>query len=251
MAEHATTVTRTQYEHVLERHTSGQFQANVGDVERLFSLIGGGALAMYGLRRSLGHLALIAAGGALIYRGLTGRCAVYETFGLSTASQDSGPGITLAATVTVNKPAADVYRFWRRFENHPRFVSHLESVVSTDNKRSHWVAKGPMQRPIAWDAEIVEEQENALLSWRSLPGADLDNAGTVRFQELPNGRGTEVRLQINYSPPGGIAGAALARLFKTPSERQLKEDLRRFKQIIEAGEMSSVADQPSGRSVSS
>jgi uncharacterized membrane protein len=217
----------------------------------LLSLVGGGTLVLYGLRRSLGYLALIASGGFLIYRGLAGRCAVYETFGISTTNQDGSPGVTLAATVTVNKPAADVYRFWRRFENHPRFVAHLESVVSTGNKRSHWVAKAPMQLPIEWDAEIIEERENTLLSWRSLPGADVDNAGTVRFRELPNGRGTEIRLRLDYSPPGGIAGVALARLFKTLTERQLKEDLRRFKQIIETGEIPIVADQPSGFSASS
>ena len=251
MAEHATTVTRPPYEHATEPHTPAAPRVNVGDFERLLSLIGGGTLALYGLRRSLGYLALIAGGGALIYRGLTGRCAVYEACGISTVNQDPGPGVTLEATVTVNKPAADVYRFWRRLENHPRFVAHLESVVSTGNKRSHWVAKAPMQMPIEWDAEIIEERENALLSWRSLPGADVDNAGTVRFRELPNSRGTEVRLRLDYSPPGGMAGVTLARLFKALTERQLKEDLRRFKQIIEAGEMPTVADQPSGHSVSS
>jgi uncharacterized membrane protein len=248
MAEHATTVTRSPYEHATELHTPAGSQ-NVGDYERLLSLIGGGTLALYGLRRSLGYLALIAGGGFLIYRGLTGRCAVYEAFGISTVTQNTGPGVTLEATITVNKPAADVYRFWRRLENHPQFVAHLESVVSTGNKHSHWVAKAPMQMPIEWDAEIIEERENALLSWRSLPGADVDNAGTVRFRELPNGRGTEVRLRLDYSPPGGIAGMALARLFKTLTEQQLKEDLRHFKQIIEAGEIPTVADQPSGRSV--
>jgi len=251
MAEHATTVTRPPYEHATEPHTPGSLQINVGDFERLLSLIGGGTLVLYGLRRSLGYLALIAGGGFLIYRGLTGRCTVYEAFGISTDNQDTYAGVTLEATVTVNKPAADVYRFWRRFENHPRFMAHLESVVSTGDKRSHWVVKAPMQRRIEWDSEITEERENALLSWRSLPGADVDNTGTVRFRELPHGRGTEVRLRLDYSPPGGLAGMALARLFKTLTERQLKEDLRRFKQILEAGEISTVADQPSGRSVSS
>jgi uncharacterized membrane protein len=208
-------------------------------------------LALYGLRRSLGPLALLAGGGALIYRGLTGHCAVYEALQLSTASADTGPGIHLEAAITVHKPAADVYHFWRRLENHPRFVTHLTSVVSTGDKRSHWVAKTPLQQPIEWDAEIVEERQNALLSWRSLPGADIDNAGTVRFREMPNGRGTEVRLRLEYSPPGGQAGRAVARLFKSLTAQQLQEDLRRFKQLVEAGEAPTVADQPVGQSVSS
>jgi uncharacterized membrane protein len=208
-------------------------------------------LALYGLRRSLGNLALIAGGGALIYRGFTGWCAVYEALHLSTTSADTGPGMTLEAAITVHKPAAEVYRFWRRLENHARFVTHLKSVVSTGEKRSHWVAKLPMQQPVAWDAEIVEERQNALLAWRSMPGADIDHAGTVRFRELPNGRGTEVRLRLVYAPPGGQAGLAVANLFKSLTAQQLQEDLRHCKQLIETGEMPTVADQPVGQRVSS
>ena len=251
MAELAATMNRPPYGQASERFAQSQPPVNVGDVERWLSVIGGGMLALYGLRRSLGNLVLIAGGGALIYRGLTGRCAVYEALHLSTTSADTGPGITLEDAITVHKPAAQVYRFWRHLENHPRFVAHLESVVSTGDKRSHWVAKAPMQLPIEWDSEIVEERENALLSWRSMPGADVDHAGTVRFREMPNGRGTEVRLRLAYAPPGGQAGLAVARLFKSLTAQQLQEDLRRFKQIIEAGEAPTVADQPVGQNVSS
>jgi uncharacterized membrane protein len=222
---------------------------NVGDLERVLSLLAGGALALYGLRRSFGYLALVAGGGALIYRGFTGYCAAYKALGVNTSSPHTGPGVVLEAAVTVHKPAADVYRFWRHLENHPRFVQHLQSVVNLGERRSHWVVQAPMQTPIAWDAEIVEERENALLSWRSLPGAAVDHRGTVRFRELPNGRGTEVRVRLEYAPPGGIAGVTLARLFKTLTVRQLQEDLRRGKQIIEAGELPTTADQPSGRRV--
>src|SRR6266581_4817463 len=119
---------------------------------------------------------------------------------------------------------------------------HLESVVSTNGKRSHWVAKAPLPAPIEWDADIVTERENALLSWRSLPGSEVDHAGTVRFRELPNGRGTEVRVRLEYAPPGGMVGVAVANLFKALTEQQLKEDLRRFKQIIETGETPTTAD---------
>lgn len=247
MAESSSISTRQPYGYAPGRDLQRQHSVNVGDVERWLSVIGGGILALYGLRRSLGNLVLIAGGGALIYRGLTGWCAVYEALQLSTTSADTGPGMTLEAAITVHKPAAEVYRFWRHLENHPRFVSHLQSVVSTGGKRSHWVAKAPMQQPIAWDAEIVEERQNALISWRSMPGADIDHAGTVRFRELPNGRGTEVRLRLEYAPPGGMAGIALARLFKTLTAQQLQEDLRRCKQIIETGETPTTTHQPSGR----
>ena len=216
---------------------------NVSNLERGLSLIGGAALVLYGLRRSLGNLSLMLGGGALIYRGLTGHCAAYQALGVNTVYRDTGHGIALRGTITVNKPTAEVYRFWRHLENHPRFMRHLESVVSTNGKRSHWVAKALLPAPIEWDADIIAERENALLSWRSLPGADVDNAGTVRFRELPNGRGTEVRVRLEYAPPGGIVGVAVANLFRSLTEQQLKEDLRRFKQIIETGE-TPTADHP-------
>jgi uncharacterized membrane protein len=230
MPQHATALPEQQHTRAVSH------PRNVGDLERGLSLIGGGALVLYGLRRSLGNLALMLGGGALIYRGLTGYCAAYQALGVNTAHRDTGHGVALGATITVNKPAAEVYRFWRHLENHPRFMQHLESVVTTNGKRSHWVAKAPLPAPIEWDADIVAERENAMLSWRSLPGADVENAGTVRFRELPNGRGTEVRVRLEYAPPGGVVGVAVANLFKTLTEQQLKEDLRRFKQIIETGE---------------
>jgi uncharacterized membrane protein len=231
MAQHATTLPEQQH-----MRATKQYPRNVSDLERGLSLIGGTALVLYGLRRSLGNLALMLGGGALMYRGLTGYCAAYQALGVNTARNDMSRGVALRATITVNKPAAEVYRFWRHLENHPRFMQHLESVVSTNGKRSHWVAKAPLPTPIEWDADIVTERENALLSWRSLPGADVEHAGTVRFRELPNRRGTEVRVRLEYAPPGGVVGVAVANLFKTLTEQQLKEDLRRFKQIIETGE---------------
>jgi uncharacterized membrane protein len=222
-------------------HAAG-YPPNISNLERGLSLIGGTALVLYGLRRSLGSLTLMLGGGALIYRGLTGYCAAYQALGVNTTWRDMHHGVALRATITVNKPAADVYRFWRRLENHPRFMQHLESVVSTNDKRSHWVVKTPLPAPIEWDASIIAERENTLLSWRSLPGADVDHVGTVRFRELPNGRGTEVRVRLEYTPPGGIVGVAVAPLFKTLTTQQLKEDLRRFKQMIETGETPTTVD---------
>ena len=237
MAQHATTLPEQQ-----TRTTAIRHPRNVGDLERGLSLVGGGALVLYGLRRSLGSLALMLGGGALIYRGLTGYCATYQALGVNTVHHDTGHGVALRSTITVHKPTSEVYQFWRHLENHPRFIQHLESVVSTDGKRSHWVAKAPLPAPVEWDADIVNERENALLSWRSLPGSDVDHTGTVRFRELPNGRGTEVRVRLEYAPPGGMVGVAVANLFKTLTEQQLKEDLRRFKQIIETGETPKTAD---------
>jgi len=244
MAEHAATITRPPQTRATEYHLRADSRVNVGSLERVLSVLGGGALALYGLRRSLTPLLFMLGGGALMYRGLSGHCPAYEAMGVDTASQDPERGITLEATITVNKPAAEVYRFLNQVENYPRFMQHLESVVSTGEKRSHWVARGPLHLPLTWDAELVEARDNALLSWRSLPGADVDNSSTVYLRELANGRGTEVRLRLAYAPPGGVAGMALARLFKTLTAQQLYEELRQCKQIIEAGETPTTANQP-------
>jgi len=250
MSEHTTTMTRPQQTQATEYHRAVDSGVNVGDFERVLSVVGGGALALYGLRRSLGNLLLMLGGGALIYRGLTGYCAAYQAMGITTADQEPSHSTTLEATITVNKPAPEVYRFWRHLENLPRFMRHLESVISIGENRSHWVARGPLHMPLIWDAELLEERENTLLSWRSLPGSDVDNTGTVRFRELPNGRGTEVRLRLAYALPGGMTGVALAKFFKTLTLGQLKEELRHFKQIIEAGETPTIANQPAASSMS-
>ena len=244
MSEHAATITRPPQTRAAEYHMPADYRVNVGGFERVLSVLGGGALTLYGLRRSLTPLMFLLGGGALMYRGLTGHCPAYDVMGVNTGGQDIGHGITLEATITVNKPAAEVYRFWRQVENHPRFMQHLESAVNTGEKRSHWMARGPLHMPLTWDAELVEERDNTLLTWRSLPGADLDNTVTVRLRELPNGRGTEVRLRLAYAPPGGVAGLALAKLFKTLTVRELREALRHFKHIIEAGETPTSAPQP-------
>lgn len=245
MSEHATASVTGQARPTAAHEARPVRRTNVGDGERWLSIIGGGVLALYGLRRSLGNLALAIGGGVLVYRGVTGHCAVYESLGINTVRRD-GAGVAVEAVVTVNKPVAEVYRFYRTLENHPRFVTHLESVRTTANRHSHWVAKTPLQGVLEWDAEIVAETENALLSWRSLPGSDVDNTGTVRFRELPGNRGTEVHVSLEYSPPGGIVGAALAQLFNGITTKQLREDLRHFKQILEAGEQPTIAGQPVG-----
>lgn len=244
MSEYSETSPRPLQRRVTERHRPANQHANVGGLERALSLLGGGALVLYGLRRSLGNLVCMLGGGALIYRGITGYCPAYQTMGVSTFSPDSAPGILLEASITVNKPAAEVYRFWHHVENHPRCMQHLESVASVGEKRSRWMARGPLYTPITWDADLIEERPHTLLAWRSLPGQAVDSMSTVRLRELSNGRGTEVRFRLEYAPPGGIAGVALAKLFKTLTVPQLKEELRRFKQIIEAGETPTIAHQP-------
>jgi uncharacterized membrane protein len=126
-------------------------------------------------------------------------------------------------------------------------MAHLEDVDTTADGKSHWVARGPLGLKFEWDAEIVTDKPNELIAWRSLDGSDVDTAGSVRFRELPHGRGTEVRVELKYDPPAGKVGTALAKLVGRSPEAQITADMRRFKQLLEAGEIPSVKGQPRGR----
>ncbi|MDP9469594.1 MAG: SRPBCC family protein [Chloroflexota bacterium] len=151
------------------------------------------------------------------------------------APQDDTRGVEKA--ITVNRPPEEVYGLWRDFENLPRFMLHLESVQVMGDGRSHWKAKAPAGRTVEWDAEIVDDRPNELITWRSLEGADVRNTGSVRFNPAPGGRGTEVRVKLQYDPPAGKLGASVAKLFGEEPNLQLREDLFRFKQVLETGEV--------------
>lgn len=221
---------------------------NVGQNERLISVVSGAALLLWALRRpSRLLLPLSLSGGYMLYRGLTGTCTFYEVLDIDRAGQNGKAGIKVDRAMTINRPRAEVYAFWRDFENLPRFMQHLESVRVTGERQSHWVAKAPLDMQVEWDAEIFEERENELISWRSLPGSQIDNSGIVRFKDAPGDRGTEVQVSLKYNPPGGSASAAFAKLFGEEPDRQVREDLRRFKQILETGETATITGQASGR----
>jgi uncharacterized membrane protein len=178
----------------------------------------------------------------------------------------AGAGLAYAAARALNKPEGDVardvhietsisidrspeelYAFWRDFTNLPVFMLSLESVTPLDSVRSHWIAEGPLGKRVEWDAEVYNEKENELIAWRSLENADVINAGSVRFQAGPEGHGTFVRVTVNYNPPAGAIGASVAKLLGAEPEQLIKEDLRRLKQIMEAGEIATIDGQTSGR----
>lgn len=138
--------------------------------------------------------------------------------------------------ITVNRSPDEVYRFWRDFENLPRFMAHLKAVQSV-NGRSHWQAKGPLGTTIEWDADVVEDRPNELITWRSAAGASVSNQGSVRFRPAPGGRGTEVVVELTYEPPAGSLGVAAARLLGEEPAQQIGGDLRRLKQVLETGEV--------------
>ena len=231
---------------------------NVGQGERAISAVAGGALALAGLKmRSLPGVLLAAVGGALVYRGASGHCHAYEALGINTAKdgyEAAAPedyykhGIHVDISMTIERTPWDLYQFWRNFENLPRFMEHLESVTVIDEKRSHWVAKAPAIAggKVEWDAEIINDEPNSLIAWRSLENANVDNAGSVRFVPGPEGRGTEVRVVVDYIPPGGTVGKWVAKLFGEEPTQQIREDLRRFKRLMETGEIPTTQGQPRG-----
>ena len=140
-------------------------------------------------------------------------------------------------SITINRAPEDVYRFWRRLDNLPQFMKHLESVDVIDQQRSHWKAKGPADKTVEWDAVITEDRPNELIAWRADGKADVYNEGTVRFRSAPGGRGTEVTVDLRYDPPGGVAGVAVAKLLHREPGQQVYDDLRRLKQVLEIGEV--------------
>ncbi len=231
---------------------------NITSTERWSTAFLGGGLATYGvLKGTPASLALGAVGLYLIYRGATGQCFVYSAAGVNPAKSADDQqgvreklgdvGIKVTHSVTINKPAPELYAFWRDFTNLPRIMDHLESVTVHDGSKSNWVAKAPLGKTVAWDAEIINEIPNELIAWQSLPGGDVDNAGSVRFKAGPAGRGTELRVEITYAPPAGKVGATVAKLLGEEPKHQLDDDLRHFKQLMEAGERPTTEGQSSGR----
>ena len=221
---------------------------NVGEGERWASLLGGGLLSIYGLTRfNLGGLLLTALGADLIYRGATGQCVVYQQLGVNTAKGDGKIGIE--KSITIDKPLDEIYRYWRNFENLSRFMKHLETVTIIDSKKSHWVASAPFGAKVEWDAEITNERENELITWRSLPGSQIENIGAVRFMKAPDGRGTVVTVNLQYVPPAGPIGVAFARIFAEEPALQIQDDLRHLKQMLEAGEIPTISGQPNGKRI--
>ncbi|MBW4672040.1 MAG: SRPBCC family protein [Cyanomargarita calcarea GSE-NOS-MK-12-04C] len=218
-------------------------QAEASDTERWASLIGGGAMVLMGLKQGSLRGALTAlAGGGLLYQGVTKQSTIQkaqEAIGINQA-------IKVEKTVTINKPADELYRFWHDFENFPKFMKHLKNVKVSDNKRSHWIANAPLGSSVEWDADILEDRENEFISWASVEGADVDNSGFVRFSKAPGDRGTEVKVVLEYNPPGGVLASAIAKLFGEEPEQQIGDDLRRFKMLMEAGEIATTEGQPKG-----
>lgn len=166
---------------------------------------------------------------------------------IQSAADSIAREVHLETSITIDKSPEELYAFWRDFKNLPLFMRNLESVQVLDDSKSHWVAKGFGAAKFEWDAEIYNEKENELIAWRSLENADVVNAGSVRFEKAPAGRGAYLRVTVNYNPPAGNLGATLAQLLGGEPKQLIKEDLRRLKQLLEAGEVATIDGQTSAR----
>ena len=216
------------------RNNNG-LSSRMGRYEPWASYVGGGVLTAFGIsRKSIAGAALAAAGGYLIYRAAN--------------SQLRGPKrLHVQKSFTIIKPIAEVFAFWRNFENLPRIMTHLESVRNVDGRYSHWTARGPANMNIEWDAEIIDERANEYIVWRSCAGADVVNRGSVQFYSALNGEATEISVALDYEPPAGKVGVLFARAFGQDPEQQVREDLRAFKALMEAGEVPTIEGQPHGK----
>ncbi len=167
------------------------------------------------------------------------------------AAAGSGDDDTvIGRTVTVAVPRDEVYAFWRDFSNLAGVMENIERIDVIDDRRSHWVVKAPAGKTVEWDAIVTEDQPGSLIAWTSAEGADVSSSGRVEFLDAAPGRGTMIRATIAYDPPGGVIGEWIAKLFQREPAIQARRDLRRVKQFLETGEVTSSASPSARRSES-
>jgi uncharacterized membrane protein len=215
-----------------------------------YALLGGLLLLSGARRRGLLRTAL---GGTLLWQAYTGNNPLFRRMGIRVNPQPpegARETIIVSERTVIDVPRAALYRYWRNLANLPRFMRHLLSVRVVNEKRSHWMAQAPAGRIVEWDAEIVEERPDRLLRWRSLPGAQIVNFGEVVFSDAPEGRGTEVHVELQYVPPAGSLSVALARYTGEEPQWQVSDDLRRLKELAEAGEIALDVPSPGATAAS-
>jgi uncharacterized membrane protein len=237
----------------LDQDRRGARAINMSETERWVSLVLGGGLLALGLKQGiLDGLMIAITGGALLYRGATGQCPLYKVAGIDTSSRRPRPavsvphgrGVKVESSVLINKSPEELYAYWRNLENLPRFMDHILSVKSLGDRRSHWVVRTIGNAELSWDAEIVNDIPNDLIAWRTVDNADVDHAGSVRFERT--GSATRVKVTMEYRPPAGKLGVGLAKLFGQEPQQMIESDLRRFKQLMESGEINSAGGQAPG-----
>jgi len=236
----------------VHRPVRGPHLRNVGKQEREFSVLAGAGLVALGLAgpRPLRLLAALS-GAGLLYRGLTGHCHLYAALGIDSTRTDrtgvpAQEGFKYEQSIAIQRPAAELYRAWRNLEALPQIMRHLERVTALNDRQSEWIARGPLDVRLRWTAEIFEDRPNEMIAWRSLPGGDVETAGSIHFRPIAEGRGTALQLSLKYNPPGGKVTAGIAWLLGQGAEARIDEDLHRFKRRMEAAAAPTTEGQPRG-----
>ncbi|GAB2980211.1 SRPBCC family protein [Mucilaginibacter puniceus] len=208
---------------------------NLNWPERYISIAAGVKLTFSGLKKlfssPLTSILKLGAGGYLVNRGISGHCALYSKIGKDTQEPIN---VDIRSSFTIDKPRKQVYDFWRKLDNLPLFMNHLESVEVIDSTRSHWVLKLPTGvGSVSWDAEIVKDKPNEVIGWSSLPNSIIDNAGKVYFRDTEDGKGTVIDVVITYQPPAGGVGASIAHVLNPLFKNIVDTDVRNFKQYMD------------------
>jgi uncharacterized membrane protein len=219
--------------HFNQTHQASDRHSESNAAQRWGAIVGGGALAVYGLtRRSMGGIALATAGGVIALLGARANFLEQEAIARS--------------TVLLNCSPEEAYRFWTDFEQLPLFMHHIESVTEINDRQSRWIAIGPLGTRITWNAEITDEREGKVIAWRSLPDSEIEVDGVVEFSPAPAGRGTYLTAIMRYRPPAGAVGNAVAKMLGKDPNFLMRQDLRRLKALIEAGEIPTTEGQTHG-----
>src|SRR5262245_56214441 len=224
---------------------------NIGNMQRLFSVLAGSGCIFRALKRpSLFGVILGMAGISLVYRGASGYCLVFAAMDLNTSKDTQETKLLrrrnvtiektteIRATIVINRPPADLYRFWRSFDNLPRVMRHVQSVFVINDHLSYWVVQTLAGVTLEWDAKITHDVENERIAWRSFADADIDNAGFVEFEPIGDGQKTKLTLTLQYALPTRLMETAAAELFGEHPEYTLAQDLQRLKDLMETGEVS-------------
>lgn len=214
-------------------------EQNVGSSERIVSTGLGGLLVANGiLRGRLPGLLMTAIGGALIYRGVSGFCALYQQLGINSSSMEGERAITkgvkIEESVTIRRPAQELYDAWTRWEQLPQILPHIEHVKDLGHGRTRWTARGPLGTSLSWDAEVINQDPGRMVAWQSIGGGDVDTAGSVHFDAADENT-TRMTVSMQYQPPGGRLTAVVAEFLGIGLDRRTREDLQRFKRIMESG----------------
>jgi len=243
-------VERGLQEHTLPPNRRGE-AAGMDDLQRWVAGVGGATILWYGLRRdNLSRWPLAALGAGLLYQGISGNnlldhIPVAQEIPVIRQMTSAPTQLRIRKSLTINKPPAELYAYWRKLENLPNFMTHVKSVQDLGNERSHWVVQVVNNIEMEWDARIIQDRPNEMIAWETLPEATLQNRGYVKF--IPTARGTEVSVSLEYDPPGAALGRLAGGAVKFIAEEQIKEEIRNFKRLMETGVLPTTAGQPAAR----